>query len=72
MTNLEMFFVGFVSLLLAGTASFLTASHNARWEAKYHSLPQYVQMTEFTKRGDFLRGSYVEVNERARWVEVRL
>ena len=58
MTNLEMFFVGFVSLLLAGTASFLTASHNARWEAKYHSLPQYVQIADISQYG--FRGGFGE------------
>ena len=56
MTNLEMFFVGFLSLLLAGTASFLTASHNARWDAKYNSLPQYVQIADISQYG--FRGGF--------------
>jgi len=51
MTNLELLVVGFLSLLLAGTASFLTASHNARWDAKYHSLPQYVQIADISQYG---------------------
>jgi len=56
MTNLELLVVGFLSLLLAGTASFLTASHNARWEAKYSVHAEYIEPTEWAQMG--LKGTF--------------
>ena len=59
MSNLEMLVVGFLSLLLAGTAAFLTASHNADWDARHNALPQYVDMAEIAKHAAF-RGTFGE------------
>ena len=56
MTNLELLIVGFLSLLLAGTAAFLTASHNADWDARHNALPQYVEISDvaqYSFRGTF-------------------
>ena len=51
MSNLELLIVGFLSLLLAGTAAFLTASHNADWDARHNALPQYVQVADISQYG---------------------
>ena len=49
MTNREIFWISLCVLMLGGWSSFLPASHNARWEAKYHSLPQYVQIADISQ-----------------------
>ena len=59
MSNLELLIVGFLSLLLAGTAAFLTASHNADWDARHNALPQYVEMAEIAQHAAF-RGTFGE------------